>query len=320
MAPVADPAPAAVPGVPPFRIGIDPPPDFIFRNRADRVSPASGVWGGGSVSYVPQRAEYLEGKGNFVHYLDVPFPSRCVAPVEAIYATDHVKKMVVEALRFLSSRDTLPMVAMLAVMGGKRRARVIADALGKFVSVADKSMGPYYLNDGYYCGPAKSVRAFCRSLFVSLGVGDAVADRAGELFGACFEYDNAYRFRLQDMVTEADEGALSEDFPKEARRLLDLEASRERIGVNDVTDKFRAAARLLRYAWAIPSMRRAIRKAIADADLGMCRLDEADIYHTYLYGDYDIGGKGLDERLAELGRIHGKDQANWPPRVMIRNK
>jgi len=114
----------------------------------------------------------------------------------------------------------------------------------------------------------------------------------------------------------AEKDACIKDFPKEIKRLLDIEASHEPHA--DVKDKLRHGEKLIRWAWYIPRIRNAIRKGLWATDFDKCKLDESDIYHSVLYADYNVQGKTLEERLTIMEGYHGMDQSKWPPRVTLK--
>lgn len=303
---------------PPIKIGIEAPPDYIFKYRRNRQAPAQDMWGR-TVTYAPQRAEYIEGKGCFVYYYGLDIPSKTVAPVEAINAVNGVKSLVINALRIFASKEArLPLVGLLFI-GKKSRGILLNNICSRFNNIADKSLMPFYLNDGYYCGLARELRVFARTFLVELGVEDEAADKSAEILGLMFEYDNAYRWRVQDLLTESSIELLTNNLPQEIQRLISIEQSRENLEVNDVTDKFRNGGKLIKYAWWIPSIKKQLIKALKTMNLESCKLEKEDIYHTLLYGDYNVQGKKIEERVKILESIHGSDMTKWPPRIEIRS-
>lgn len=301
-------------------IGIPYPPDYIFKRQSVRQAPANDVWGQGTVSYIPERAEYIDGEGTFVYYRGVSLPSHCVAPVQAIYATNAIKRIMISVFRFLASREMMIPILSTALIGKKRRARLLTQACQQFISIGDITVYSHKLGDGYYCKLAKETRKFVRTFLVALGVDGPTADQTGELIGMMFEYDNAYRFRIQDLMGETSKEQLLANFPKEMARLLGILASRETHGDGgaQVVERFSKGLKVLRYIWYSP-LRKCIIKAIEGLDVEGCRMDESDLYHTLLFGDYNVKGRTLEERYGVLREMHGDDMNKWPPRIIIRN-
>ena len=59
------------------------------------------------------------------------------------------------------------------------------------------------------------------------------------------EFDNAYRFRFQDVIVDLDKGALKKNVPKELLRLLDVMSSREQ--GPEIKDTWRLLKMAIRY-------------------------------------------------------------------------
>jgi hypothetical protein len=305
--------------------GIEFPPDRIFKQHRNRISVSAYTWGNGNASYIPTHAEYIEGKGNFVYYegKDIP-PSRAVAIPQMIAAADPVKRLLIQLLGLVASKSSRMIflaVGLTLTVSKKLRKSFLDELAFRFVRIGSVSLNPFYLEDGYYSAPVKEIRKFITTFFVGLDMDAKLADELAETVGCLFEYDPAYRWRMQDMMTECNPEALHDNLPKELERLIALESTRENIGANpDVPEKFRKGAFLLKFLWKFPAFKKAIQKAVKGITMSEIRLDELDYYHTYLYGNYNVGGKTLEERMKILESIHGPDPEDWPPRMVIMQK
>lgn len=301
-------------------VGIPYPPGHIFKFDLNRVNPANEVWQN-SVTYIPERAEYIEGVGNFVFYHGVPYPSKTVAPPQAISAVNGVKRLFLSSLRLVTSKQAIVPILSLFLMGRKRRGILLTNALKGFNDTSNMIVSPFRLVDGSYCKLVKELRAFIDELLVSFGVDREVAHETSEYIGMMFEYDNAYRYRIQDVLNEADPDRLVRDFPTEAKRLILLQESREVIGKEyGVTGKFQSGVRALNYLWYVPSLKKALKRAIGFMRFENVQLDASDIYHTLLYNDYNTMGRTLPERFQVYAQIHGPDTTKWPPKMMVSNR
>lgn len=296
----------------PIRVGIPFPPDHIFKNRQARVGVQNQIFVG-NASFIPYDADYLEGDGCYVKYagcktedgvMPAPlFPSRCVATADAIYAMNHPKRLFFSVFRFFAE----------AGWGWKKNFNNILEL---FISQANLTMGPFYLKDGYYCPIARQVRAFTRAFLLSLGAYEEKADKVAEITACFMEYDNAYRYPVQDALAEADQYALIEDFPGEMARIARIIS--ERMPKNQSqAEKFEKAVKVMRKAWWLPPVRNAIRKGIEAIDFSQCQWEEGEIYHTVWYDGYNVQGKNLEERIELYKNYHGEDEKQWPPRIVM---
>ena len=321
---IPPPSPIQIPPDPPGTphtetVGIPLPPDNIFKRKRDRIMPSQDIWGIGTITYIPIRAEYIKGKGNFVYYQGVSIPSKTVALAPAVYAVNGMKRMIMEDIRLLSKKQSRFLLAGLAIIGKKRRGEFLNEYCARINSIGEIIVLPFYLEDDYYCSIVKEIIIFVKTFLIELGVDDLVASKTSEIIGMMFEYDNAYRFRVTDMMNESIKDSFLENFPKELERLIRIGSSREVLD-KSVSIRFNLALHLIKYAWYVPQFKKALRTAISAVNFDNCRLDEMDIYHTLLYGDYNVRGKTLEERFQIYADIHGPDMEKWPPRIIIRNR
>ena len=326
--------------------------DSIFKyGNTNRQSPAMGQWDAGAVTYIPERFESVRktangylltiqrggknepevirlteeefGKrnlktGNFTYFYGCPYPQKTVRPDVAIHAMMPVKRRFIDTMKLLVLKESLiPMIGFL-LMGRKRQTRLIERALDFFNQEADMTIRPYYL-DGYYCNVVREIQRFVSVFLSDIGISREVAEKTAEIVGMMVEYDNAYLFRVNDVLNEASEKDLMKDFPKETERLMKLEMERESEKTKYVGEKLQKAVLLWRWAWRLPRLKKAIKNGIMAMDFNECKLDASDIYYTLLYRDYDVGGKKVEERTAIYLAMY-PDKTKAPYQIIIRNR
>lgn len=301
------------------RIGIQPPPDEIFKYRERRINVAQQVIERGGGQFIPDHGEYVEGLGTFIHYkgyqsMPAPeFAQRNVTIPDAVAAIAAPKRDFMDWIKMLASKE-LRLPIIVGMVGRKKR---INKLLKLFNERADVTLLPFYMKDGYYCPLVKEIRIFAESMLVTLGAEQELAHKTAEIIGCFFEYDNAYRWRLQDVLTEANISELIYNLPKEVAKLLRIVLERDP-NSTAIEEKFQSGARLLRYMWYVPSIKRGIQEALGKINLDNMKLDESDIYHTLLYSSYNVRGKTLQERVNIYEDKYGKDIMTQPPRVQVR--
>ena len=138
--------------------------------------------------------------------------------------------------------------------------------------------------------------------------------KTAEIIATLFEYDDAYRYRLNDLMSETKKDTMLKHFPREIKRLLAIDAARETSkGVNE---KFKNIYRLLRVLCLIPKVKRAIIQGLKAVDWKGWQLTESEIFHTFLWNDYNVQGKKDDERQAYYEAIfRGKQK---PQQIKIK--
>ncbi len=114
-----------------------------------------------------------------------------------------------------------------------------------------------------------------------------------------FEYDGAYRFRVQDLLSETTKEALTERPYRETLRLLHLNYERDgEVNRRKIGKYGRVAALLL----LLPSIRRRFREALLWCDFSALQFDDNDRYWACIKEDYNYFGKTYEERQALLSQ------------------
>jgi hypothetical protein len=112
-----------------------------------------------------------------------------------------------------------------------------------------------------------------------------------------FEYDDAYRYRIQDIATEVIPAALETNPKQEILRLFHIYSIRDTSPA--VIIKFYRVVKLLCWALVIPKVKKAFIKAITGRTVGM-RYDDADWYWVSMRDDYHFGGVDYETRSSQL--------------------
>ena len=102
------------------------------------------------------------------------------------------------------------------------------------------------------------------------------------------EFDNAYRFRFQDLIVELDKKELREKPIKELNRLFQIGQKREKTQeIRDTWTLIRLGIRF--YLRLDKKMLRMIQNALLELDLKKCELDEGDKSYCKPRKDYTFG-------------------------------
>jgi hypothetical protein len=114
-----------------------------------------------------------------------------------------------------------------------------------------------------------------------------------------WEYDNAYRFRGQDIFDSLDRKNLLENPKEELIRLFKIGLSRERLLSNDLmTGKWKLAIWLTRAtSFLYPGLLITLRGFLLELDIDKVKPDINDWYFMCERWDYDFGGISYKERI-----------------------
>lgn len=103
-----------------------------------------------------------------------------------------------------------------------------------------------------------------------------------------FEYDNSYRFRLQDLFSETTKELFSTHPYNEIIRLSAINRERDQ---KDVAKKIQPIFRLFAFILRFPPLHGKFQRTIKSTDFLKLQFDESDIYWTNLRTDYAFRGR-----------------------------
>ena len=163
-----------------------------------------------------------------------------------------------------------------------------------FCKLADDAISPWP-KDEYLCPFARESKKFLTIFFTELGYPIMLAD----VFAYFMQYDDNYRYRLQDLMSETSADKIG---IKEIKRLLKLSIKRD-IQNYISKHKFAVCVHFLTIALRLPKVRPAFKKALEGIDFERLKLDEADRYFCLIRSEYDFFGLDFDERYKIFERL-----------------
>lgn len=127
--------------------------------------------------------------------------------------------------------------------------------------------GQYLLKDDYYQESTQELRRVL-SKYIDINFVNAI--------GLVWEYDNAYRYRGQDILPLFNKNAMQGYFQarREVLRVFDIWLSRD----GETRDKMIFVRKALKYILFIPKINKLVRDIINDLDMSKIGFDECDKY------------------------------------------
>ncbi len=166
-----------------------------------------------------------------------------------------------------------------------------------FCKMADNSLSGYYLQDEFLCPFARESKKFLNIFFEKLNIPVQLAD----IFAFFMQYDDNYRYRLQDLMNETDKECFKSPI-KEIKRLLRLSLSRD-ITNTISSKKFALIVNILTISLCIPKVRRAFKEALDSTNFDNLKMDDDDRYFCLMRGDYDYFGRPIEDREEEFYKL-----------------
>jgi hypothetical protein len=174
------------------------------------------------------------------------------------------------------------------------RRKHLEKTIDSFNRLAWRVISEHILNDEHVTKVSQEV---CFNVFTFLhkyGITESKAFQFAETVGIMVEFDNAYRFRLQDIMMLTSKEQLLENPRKEINRLFTVFAQRD---INEaVISKFRNIVKLLTLALWIPKVRKSFEHMVNEMHLQEYQFDDADLYWACLRRDYHVLGMNYDQR------------------------
>ena len=234
---------------------------FIYENHrgVDNIMHSEDA-----VTHVIERVDYSNGVD--VYYKNADFPFNGFPTTKAVYATNIAKRAFMFAM------------SPFIFFGWKRNK-------AKLERLAGYALSDYYLKEEYQC---KVTREICKLPFGELS----------KIFGHILQYDDAYRFRFQDIISEIDPWELYRNPTATFVIMLDTIILREHS--QGMKDKW---SKLYKYGVLVFLLTWWIRDIIKNVDFDNLKYSEADKYWVSLRADYDYMGLSYEERVQSVKNI-----------------
>ena len=193
---------------------------------------------------------------------------------------------------------------ILAIMPWRYKFNFFKRFLTGVQRVANWTISSSYLVDNRYNTTSRAIMKMLKDFLLILGTDLATADQVSKALATVIEYDDAYCFRLQDMMSETTQWNLANSPVREFRRLEKIYMNREK---SHATQSVGRIFKLAQVALLHPKIRRSWRIAVTNLtprDFKGLQLDNADRYHILPRADYNFTGRTFEERCEIYKDIH----------------
>ena len=235
-------------------------------------------------------------------FKEVPYPKKGFPFMQATLANNIVKRQTMMIVSSVAQKRMILPIMGFMLMRYKNKIAMLENFLNHYVRNSDYIMTQFYLKDQFMSPPAKQIQIFITNLLTEIGINPSLALSTARIIATMMEYDDAYRYRIEDMAFETTPDKLYASPAAEIDRILLIYQTREK--VMPVVAKFRAFSLALSFLLIYPRVRIAFRKAVRSMDFKYIQLDEADRYHCLLRDDYNFMGRTIDDRIKEYEKIH----------------
>lgn len=250
--------------------------------------------------------DYVElNNGIYVHYKGIPYPKKGYPFPEAVAQINVIKRVLIDTCALLLSKELA--LGFITFILFPKRIKRIEKILEILATTCYPTISKYMVKPELMTQFSSEFQGIVFGFLANMGISVKTSKKIAYIFGAIFEYDNAYRYRLEDLFTETTKEKLSSSPIKESRRILKMYLQREKHGRNYkyktkryVSDKFKSVYFILVLLLLIPKMKKAFIKAIDRSEFNRLQLDDIDKYWCKNRHDYDFFGQSLEERMKDF--------------------
>ncbi len=260
--------------------------------------------------FILERVDVLPQGGFRRYYAGCKFPKKGFPFEEAMVAMDISKKYTMAFAMTLASKDLVIPVLSLFLLRKKTRTRIFERAIKRFVMLSNYTMAGIYLLPRFYGECPSAIWNFVSIFLREIGIERVLADNVGKIFATIIEYDDAYRYRLEDIVSEFTREEILKNPRKALDKLIRIVQERDK----QVGEKFVAFAKILKFALLLPSVKRSFKWALRLTEFKDLQYDVNDKYHCYLRTGYNYFGMTDQQRIDKWIEMH---EGNVPPQIQL---
>jgi len=203
-------------------------------------------------------------------------PEKGLISIPSNRALGAVKRIHVAFLKNITTVPAKWFLPLFFLFPPKVQDRFVKKAIEQLGYISDWLLSKYYLRSMHWIPSARSIyHVAYATKTIHLHESDTDWLYKYLMFWVCFmEFDNSYRYRVQDIFGQMNQGEIRKNPKKEILRLLKIGEKREHEGMKK---KWKDLHTLFRIAFTLrPSWAKIVGRFLYGIDI---KLDEEDMYH-----------------------------------------
>jgi hypothetical protein len=229
---------------------------------------------------------YLEGAS---------FPKKGLYTGQAIWSINLIKSMIIEPVKLISWYF-IPSFVLFALLP---KGKFLNKLIKSFNRIGWRIMSVVILKAKYMVNSSKEVKKFIYNFSVKMGLDEQEAIVLSKILSHILEYDTAYRFRFEDIMSETTKNRLLKDLKGEVDRLYDIFIHRENGKFE--RHKLSKLMKVVSYLLLHPKIKKCFIYALEQSQFSNFQYDEADAYWCMQREEYyNYMGQTNSQRISML--------------------
>lgn len=288
-----------------------PYPEYHIFKKKRGESQNSLLPPGARLIFELDRVEYPKEGGILTYKKGWLYPTRGFVYPEAVYAINLAKAVFMEPIRLIGTWVGKVIGLGIVLQPFRYKIKTIEKLISMSTSIIWGQVENHVLDESRLTPSAREFQVFLSTFLKNLGFIDELSlNHFPTIISAIVEYDNVYRFRLEDLASETTKSLLLTNPQREIQRIIEIYQSREE---NDVVKRelvmLLKSFKLLLY---VPRIKKAFTQTLSQITFENFQYDAIEVYNSLLMAGYKYSGKSFDERVIEWNSIHGKN----PPKAL----
>lgn len=220
------------------------------------------------------------------------YPAKGLPFNEATTAADVAKRAALVGVKFITSSPVRYFLPLLFILPGFLKKKLLLSALKAYTELSDTMFmrASAYLEPKYLCTIGREVHR----VGMELAGDDETMQRFVDTICMILEYDDAYRYRIQDILGCINRDAVLNTPGKELARVLKIGQSRG----EGTGEKFGLFAKVVPLLLLVSCIRNPILGFFKAVDLEKLALDDADWYKCLIWKGYQFRGVSDEHRIS----------------------
>ncbi len=253
--------------------------------------------------FFPLRGFVFPKEGTRVYWEDLDYPTKTFPDENTVKGVDAMKKTIMAVMRSFAKMVSEHRIKTLFFLLFFRR-ELEDTALNLLQELAENLRAIRINKRTRYC---PTVREFYRVFSLKEG---KVRNELRDICCMGLEYDDTYRYRVQNVIIVLDKKALQENTVKELGRLLGILSEREGKGVV-MAEKWRKIKKGLLLLRFNRRLCREIREFLLELDINKCRMDFVDTFHARKKVDYKFSFHFMSENTKQFPKLPNNLQPKY---------